>query len=61
MSGSIHCVSTLGSGSTFVLRLPVAAQPIDAQESPDTKTLGPNIIEMPRLDAQPPSVQGLDG
>jgi signal transduction histidine kinase len=48
MSGSIQCLSTLGSGSTFVLRLPVASQPIKAGSS-DAKMPGNNIIEMPNL------------
>jgi len=43
MSGSIQCLSTLGSGSTFILRLPVAAQPINAGETPEQS----KIIEMP--------------
>ncbi len=51
MSGSIQCLSALGSGSTFVLRLPVAAQPIKAGSS-DIKMLGHNIIEMPNLQAR---------
>jgi signal transduction histidine kinase len=59
MSGSIQCLSTLGSGSTFALRLPVAAQPINTDESSEAKMLGPKIIEMPRMESQPPPAQGL--
>jgi signal transduction histidine kinase len=52
MSGSIQCLSTLGSGSTFVLRLPVAMPSAGTQES-EMKLLARNIIELPG------SVQGL--
>jgi signal transduction histidine kinase len=48
MAGSIQCVSTLGSGSTFVLRLPAAAQPINTEDSSE------NIIEMPQFGGQAP-------
>lgn len=51
MSGSIHCVSTLGVGSTFILRLPAAAQPINANESPETKAAEDKILTMPRVSA----------
>lgn len=57
MSGSIQCHSTLGSGSTFALRLPVAPQPINTEESSQTGMIGPKIIEMPRPEAQPGSVR----
>ncbi|HEV2453339.1 MAG TPA: ATP-binding protein, partial [Verrucomicrobiae bacterium] len=51
MSGSIHCVSTLGVGSTFILRLPAAAQPINANESPETKAAEDKILTMPQVSA----------
>ena len=61
MSGSIQCLSTLGSGSSFVLRLPVAAQPIKTEDSSENKMPGSKIIEMPRSEGQSPSAHGLDG
>jgi signal transduction histidine kinase len=44
MSGSIQCHSTLGSGATFALRLPVAGEKGESQE---IKLLERNIIELP--------------
>jgi signal transduction histidine kinase len=52
MSGSIQCISALGAGSTFVLRLPVALEGVGSPES-DIKLLARNIVELPG------SVQGL--
>ncbi|HEY1791223.1 MAG TPA: HAMP domain-containing sensor histidine kinase [Verrucomicrobiae bacterium] len=52
MAGSIHCVSTVGSGSTFVLRLPVASEPMNTGDARETKTPGANIIEIPHFRAQ---------
>ena len=46
MDGSVQCVSALGAGSTFSLRLPVTSQPI---ESVNAKMLVKNIIEMPAI------------
>ena len=46
MSGSIQCHSTLGSGATFTLRLPVSAEQMPG-ESGDIKLLERNIIELP--------------
>lgn len=47
MAGSIQCRSALGSGSTFVLRLPVSSQPLNS----DMKLLARNIIELPQMGA----------
>jgi len=52
MSGSIQCLSTLGSGSTFSLRLPIASQPIATEESPEIRTPVNNIVEMQDLQAR---------
>jgi signal transduction histidine kinase len=52
MSGSIQCLSTLGSGTTFVLRLPAAAESEKAGDT-EIKMLARNVIELPG------SVQGL--
>jgi signal transduction histidine kinase len=52
MSGSIQCLSTLGSGATFTLRLPVAVESVPGG-SGDIKLLARNIIELPG------SVEGL--
>lgn len=46
MSGSVQCLSTLGSGATFSLRLPVAPKD-QAQKSSDSKLAEANIIELP--------------
>ncbi len=48
MAGSIQCVSTLGAGATFTLRLPVSTQP----NSSGANSLPSNIIEIPRLQAR---------
>jgi signal transduction histidine kinase len=48
MSGSVQCVSALGSGSTFTLRLPVTSQSIGSSEAGKAR----NIIELPRLKSQ---------
>ena len=52
MDGSIQCVSTLGAGSTFTLRLPVSAQPMQAAAFFDAKLLPSNVIEMPQSQAR---------
>lgn len=48
MNGSVGCVSALGAGSTFALRLPVTSQPIKSIEA---KLLAQKIIEMPRIES----------
>lgn len=49
MDGSIQCVSTLGAGSTFTLRLPVLTQPVGLVESSAVKSPPSNIVEMQPL------------
>jgi signal transduction histidine kinase len=49
MAGSIHCRSALGSGSTFILRLPVSPSPVNAETGAEMKFLTRNIIEFPQL------------
>lgn len=51
MAGSIQCLSTLGSGSSFVLRLPVASEPINAETS-EAQSSERNIIEIPHFRAR---------
>jgi signal transduction histidine kinase len=51
MAGSIQCLSTLGSGSSFVLRLPVASEPIDTETS-EGQGSERNIIELPHFRAR---------
>jgi len=47
MSGSIQCFSTLGSGSTFTLRLPVSVASSASQELSEIKMVARNLIELP--------------
>lgn len=47
VSGSIGWRSSVGAGSTYTIKLPVASESDDAQELPDIKLLARSIIEMP--------------
>lgn len=53
MSGSIQCLSTLGSGATFTLRVPVSTRKTEAAESAEIKLLERNIIELPVANYRP--------
>jgi signal transduction histidine kinase len=51
MAGSVQCLSTLGSGATFSLRLPISPLSIRTAGAPEIKLLERNIIDLPRLEA----------
>lgn len=48
LSGSVRWRSVMGSGSTFTLKLPISARPVESAEPPEFKLLSRNIVESTR-------------